>query len=376
MTTAPAFLFLFVAGLGCLYLLCACGISLRFAREAPPKPTAVPAVTILKPLRSEDPALRSNLASFCGQDYPGPVQLIFGVKDADDPAIAAVKRLVASFPTREIDLVIDPTTHGENLKISNLINMIAKARFDRIVLADSDIGVPPDYLQRIMVALDAPGVGAVTCLYHGVAIGGFWSRLAALAIDAHFLPNVLVGLRSRLATPCFGSTVALRRKHLDEIGGFAAFSDCLADDYAIGAALREMGLKIAIPHLVVAHSCTEGSLKELWNHELRWARTIRTVDPRGYAGSVVTHPLGFALLAAVSGAVDTGAAIGIIAILCRTMLLLVTARKHGLASPPYWLVPIRDLLSFAVFVWSYWGRDVEWRGRHYVVGADGTMTAD
>jgi ceramide glucosyltransferase len=254
--------------------------------------------------------------------------------------------------------------------------MMATVRHPCIVLADSDIGVPADYLLRVTAALEERGVGGVTCLYHGVAVPGFWSKLAVLAIDGHFLPNVLVGLRSGLAKPCFGSTIALHRSRLDEIGGFEAFSDCLADDYAIGTALREKGLRIAIPPLLVAHSCGESSSAELWRHELRWARTIRTVDPLGYAGSLVTHPLPFALLAFATGMPAAGSAFAILAILCRIVLLHVTTRSHGLALPPYWLIPVRDLLSFAIFVWSLCGRDLTWRGRNYHVRANGTLAAD
>jgi ceramide glucosyltransferase len=376
MTAMVVSLCLVLAGLGCLYLLLACGVSLGFAIDATPKPAISPGATILKPLHGEEPVLRENLASFCNQDYGGEIQLIFGVKNPEDPAIAVVQGLAASFPARRIELVIDPAIHGTNLKISNLINMVGRARHDLIVLADSDIRVSRDYLEHIVAALEAPGVGAATCLYHGVAAGGLWSKLAALAIDGYFLPNVLVGLRSRLATPCFGSTIALWRRHLDEIGGLAALSNCLADDYAMGAALRRKGLKVAIPNMLVGHSCAEGSLKELWNHELRWARTIRTVDPRGYAGSLITHPLPFALLAIGAGASAWGAALAIIAISCRIVLLLATAGRHNLATPPYWLTPLRDLLSFAVYVWSFRRRGVEWRGHRYVVEASGTLTAD
>jgi len=161
------------------------------------------------------------------------------------------------FPTGTCVSSSPPAVYGTNLKVSNLINMMPTALHPCIVLADSDIAVPPDYLLRIAAALDAPGIGAVTCLYHGVAGAGLWSKLSALAIDGHFLPNVLVGLRSGLAKPCFGSTIALRRSHLEDVGGFAAFADCLADDYAIGAALREKGLEIAVPRFLVGHSCAE-----------------------------------------------------------------------------------------------------------------------
>ncbi|SEC06577.1 ceramide glucosyltransferase [Rhizobiales bacterium GAS191] len=376
MASAAAFICLLMASVGCLYLVCATVVAARFASEAPLEPASSPPVTILKPLKGDEPALFENLASFCTQIYPAPVQLVFGVQDAKDDAIPVVQRLKASFPDLDAHLVIDRAVHGTNLKISNLINMMPTARHQCIVLADSDIGVPPDYLSRVTAALEQPGVGGVTCLYHGIAVAGFWSKLSALAIDGHFLPNVLVGLRSGLARPCFGSTIALRRSHLDEIGGFEAFSDCLADDYAIGAALRAEELRVVVPRLLLGHSCAESSLAEMWRHELRWARTIRTVDPSGYAGSLVTHPLAFALLAFASGASAAGPALAILAILGRIVLLQVTARSHGLAPAPYWLVPIRDLLSFAIFVWSFCGRDLTWRGRNYHVRANGTLTAD
>ena len=372
----PALVCLLIASAGCVYLVCAAVVSAGFTSEALAGSTSSPPVSVLKPLKGDEPALFQNLASFCSQTYPAPVQLVFGVQDPNDAAIAVVQRLEASFPGQDVHLVIDPATHGTNGKISNLINMISAVRHPCIVLADSDIGVPPDYLSRLAASLEQPGVGGVTCLYHGVAVAGFWSRLSALAIDGHFLPNVLIGLRSGLARPCFGSTIALLRGSLDEIGGFRAFSDCLADDYAIGAALREKGLAVAVPAFVVAHSCSESSLTELWRHELRWARTIRSVDPLGYAGSLVTHPLPFALLSLAAGAPLLGSALAILAILCRIVLLHVTTRSHGLAPPPYWLVPIRDLLSFAMFVWSFRGRDLTWRGRNYHVRSNGALTAD
>jgi ceramide glucosyltransferase len=371
-----AFLCLFIALAGCAYLACAVAVTGNFATDKAAKPADLPPVTILKPLKGDEPGLFANLASFCQQDYPAPVQLIFGVPGADDPAIAVVQRLKSSFPCQEIELVIDPTTLGANPKISNLNNMMRKARHPVIAFADSDIAVPRDYLLRLVAALEEPGVGGVTCLYHGVAIAGFWSRLSALALDGHFLPSVLIGLRTVLATPCFGSTIALRRSDLEAIGGFAAFADCLADDYAIGAALRKKGLKVVIAPFLIAHSCAEASLAQPWRHELRWARTIRAVDPTGYAGSFITHPLAFALLACLFGAIVSGAALALLAILSRIVLLHAVAGRSDLAPYPYWLVPIRDLLSFAIFVWSFFGRDLMWRAREYHVRADGTLICD
>ena len=232
--------------------------AMRFLRHGPraasserrPRRLAnCPAVTILKPLHGLEPNLYANLAGFCAQDYPSPVQIVFGVDDPADPAIAVVRKLIADFPDRDLTLVINARRHGENRKVSNLINMARQALHEVLVVSDSDIVVAPDYLDHIVAALAQPGVGLVTCLYRGAAAAGIWSRLSAAAIDYHFLPNVLVGLKLGLAAPCFGSTIALRRKTLAEIGGFEAVADQLADDYALGALVRRAGQSRRNPQL-------------------------------------------------------------------------------------------------------------------------------
>ena len=194
----------------------------------------------------------------------------------------------------------------------------------------------------------------MTCLYRGLPITGVWSRLAAAEIDHRFLPSVLVGLRLGLAKPCFGSTMALRAETLRRIGGFAAFADQLADDYAIGAAVRRLGLEVAIPPMVVDHVCSEHSFVELARRELRWARTIRLVDPLGYRGSVVTHPLPFALVAAaLQGFAPASLAILGLVLACGLLVPLQFARSLGGGRVPIWLTPVRDLLSFAIFLVSF-----------------------
>src|SRR5262249_5884631 len=199
----------------------------------------------------------------------------FGVQDPRDDAIAVVERLRAEHTAGHFDLIVDMTEHGLNRKVSNLINMWRRVDGEIVVVADSDMRVDPDYLSRVVDALEQPGVGAVTCLYHGSAATGLWARLAALGINAHFLPSVLVRVGLGLAHPCFGSTIALKREALAEIGGFIDVADRLADDYAIGAALRARGYKISILSFTIDHVCAETSGRELWQHEARWARTIR-----------------------------------------------------------------------------------------------------
>ncbi|MEA2966155.1 MAG: ceramide glucosyltransferase [Alphaproteobacteria bacterium] len=370
-----------VAVAGCGFLLTATMLVARAGRStAHPRAVAVPAVTILKPLHGDEPGLFANLGSFCSQDYPGPIQVVFGVQDPGDGAVAVVEHLQKTQAGRDLDLVIETKVHGLNRKVSNLVNMAPHIRHDVVVLADSDMRVEPDYLSRVTAALGEPGVGAVTCLYFGVPVAGMWSSLSALAINAHFLPGVVFGSALGLARPCFGSTLALRRQTLGEIGGFIAFVDCLADDYAMGAALRARGHTISIPPFAVAHICTEASARDFWRHELRWARTIKSIDPLGYAGSILAHPLPWALIAALLGAGSAAflpaIAIALASIGCRVALLRQVERAYALPPQAYWLVPARDLLSFILFVVSFFGRDVSWKGHRYRMVAGGSWVSD
>ncbi|WP_409564130.1 bacteriohopanetetrol glucosamine biosynthesis glycosyltransferase HpnI [Methylobacterium sp. J-068] len=365
-----------IALVGCVYGLTAALLAGRFARRAVPVLGAdVPSVTILKPLCGMEPNLYENLETFCQQAYAGPVQIVFGVQNPADPAIAVVHRLQAAYPALRLDLVIDARQHGSNRKVSNLINMSARIAHAVVVLADSDMVVKPDYLGRVVAELSRPGVNGVTCLYHGVpAHRGIWAHLSALAIDVQFLPNVVMGTSLGLANPCFGSTIAFTATALTDIGGFEAFRDDLADDYAIGEALRAKGGVVAIPNFTIGHTCVDTDLASLWSHELRWNRTIRNVDPAGYAGSFVTHAFPLALIGAlIPGAGTTALAVAAFALACRITLCIRLERAFGLAPHAYWLLPIRDILSFMNFTWSFVSGAVTWKGHDYRVVADGTL---
>jgi ceramide glucosyltransferase len=364
------------AAVGCVYALIAAWVARGSGRWVPATTiSSYPAVTILKPLHGAEHSLYDNLAGFCAQDYPSPVQIVFGVDDPSDPAIEVVQRLIADFPDCDLTLTVSSRGHGSNRKVSNLINMVSEARNEVLVISDSDIVVGRDYLKSVTASLATPGVGLVTCLYHGAPAIGTWARLSTAAIDYHFLPSVLVGLKFGLATPCFGSTIALRQETLRMIGGFEAVADHLADDYALGAAVRRAGLAVAMPSCVVAHVCAERSAREVFSHELRWARTIRTVDPLGYCGLVLTHALPFALLGILFGGVTPAASIAVVALACRFILQTELDRVFQLGNDLFWLGPWRDILSFAVFVVSFFGRGVEWRGHRYSVLTDDTLVA-
>jgi len=227
---------------GSLYALFAAVLLRRFGQKPGNLPPSSPDLTILKPLYGAEPGLEANLASFCDQVYQGQVQLLFGIHSPKDPAGTAVAGLKRRFPDHDIELLADGREHGQNPKISNLLNMLPGARYRLIVMADSDIRVGPDYLNQVVSALSAPNVGLVTALYRGFPDAGIWSRLSAASINEHFLPSVLVGLELGLAKPCFGATIALSTDTLQRIGGLGAFVVKLADDYAIGEAVRGLGL--------------------------------------------------------------------------------------------------------------------------------------
>jgi ceramide glucosyltransferase len=356
---------------GCLYLLLAIGVTLLAKRArgglARPEP-----VTILKPLHGSEPGLAECLGSFCQQGYPAPIQLVFAAADAGDTALVAAREVKVKFPALPAVIVAGGTVHGTNAKISNLINMERYAAHDILIAADSDILVGPDFIALIVELLQKPGVGAVSVLYHGVPASGLWSRLSANGINTHFLPNVLVGMALKLAKPCFGSAIALRRETLEAIGGFRAFANRLADDYAIGEAVSNTGQTVEIALSSVAHVCSEESAGELAAHQIRWARTIRSIEPVGYLGSFITHPFAIASLGIVAG---DGSCVGIAAVaLCLRLVLCKTVeRAFQTGWQDYWLVPITDWLAFGVYVWSFFGSAVTWKSSEYSLLPDGTL---
>ncbi len=363
-----------LALIGCLYALVASFLVRRFASRANSSHPGQSSVTILKPLYGAEVNLESNLASFCNQIYDGEVQILFGVQSPQDPAISVVSRLIEAFPDKNLRLIVDATQHGTNRKVSNLINMARYIEHDIVVLADSDMRVEPDYLGHLAAALQADNVGVVTCLYRGNSAAGFWSHLSAMAIEFHFLPSVIMGLALGLARPCFGSTIALRRETLDKIGGFKAFADQLADDYAIGEAVLRLGQKIAIPAFLVAHTCPERSFGELFRHELRWARTISVVDPLGFIGSGVTHALPFASIAALLRGFDMlGCGLIALALASRLILQLEVSRDFKLRWAYLWLAPMRDFFSFMVYLACFMTSRIDWRGQSFTVNSDGTL---
>lgn len=348
----------------------------RFSNAKIPAGAPVP-VTILKPLYGAEPQLAENLTTFCRQDYPAPVQLVLGMPRTDDSAFGIAHSVKLNNPDQDIAIVAGAARHGANPKISNLLNMLPAATHDLLVISDSDIAVPPNYLSAVAAAAQIQETGVVTCCYTGrPAMAGLWPRLSAMGINQHFLPDVLFALAHGFASPCFGSTIALKRTVLDEIGGLQAFADRLADDYEIGRAVRSRGLRLAVPPLIVSHSCAEITAQELFRHELRWARTIRLVNPSGFAGSIITHAIPLSLIGCLL-LVFTPVSAGILAgaFAARVWLAVHINARFG-TGDPIWLVPVRDLLSFVVFIGALFAGRVDWRGARFHVSSAGAIAQD
>lgn len=350
-----------VAWMGIVYCSVAALAFRRFFARTQPVATHAGAVTLLKPLYGLEPRLLENLASFLTQRHDGPVQMICGIQRSDDPAIAVVRALQAAHPEADIALVIDGTTHGASGKISNVINMDRLSRHPVVVLSDSDIAVAPDYLARLLEALDRPGTGAVTSIYRGRGDAGLWSRLGAAGTTYQFMLGLVFGVAQGLAAPCMGSTIALHRTTLDRIGGFTRFADKLADDYAIGEAVRETGQSVVVPPMVVEHAFDETSLTALWRHELRWGATVRDVAFWPYVGMVIGLPFPMALLAMLYWPA-AGLALVALALAARYLVVRCVDRALGGPVAPYWMAPAHDLLSFGIYVASFFVRSVDWRG--------------
>lgn len=355
--------------IGCLYMAVSAWVAATWRKDREIAESPTEAVSILKPLNGREPRLFSRLASYCRQEYAGPVELVLGTLAPDDPALGVVEKVQLAFPEVAISCVKGGAEHGTNRKVSNLVNMRPHARHGVFVLSDSDIQVPADYLRRIVGLLVQPGVGGVTCLYHGIAGAGLASRLSAMSINTSFLPNVLLALKFRIAHPCFGATVCLRSETLQRIGGFAAIADVLADDWVLGARIRQLGLEVPVASMTVGHVCFEGSLRELVQRQLRVALTVKSIDRPGYIGSIVTHPLPWSL---VSVACGQSPLLVLVAFCARFAVTRTVETRFGIPRQRYWLLPLQDVLAFVVYVASLRGTAVSWRGVRFRV-RDGSL---
>jgi ceramide glucosyltransferase len=335
----------------------------RFMRTPPSELRAWPAVTVMKPLHGPETLLAEAVETFFKQDYPA-LQLVFGVQRADDPAAAVVHHLCARYPQVDATLVVDPTLHGANGKISNLINMLPAAKHPVLVVSDSDMHVAADYVRQVAAALGTRGTGLVTTLYVGrAAMPGLASALGAAYINQIFASGAVMA-RTLGRQDCLGATMALRRSTLQRIGGFEALVPYVADDGVLGKLVHATGQRVAMAATVPATTVAEPGLGALFRHELRWARTIRAMAPAAFLLSAVQFPVFWAMLAvALVPHHVWPAAMLALAVLVRAVSGRLIERALGAAVTPLWLVPLRDVLSVVVMAASLGGRKVAWRGQ-------------
>jgi ceramide glucosyltransferase len=340
-----------------------------FARRKPLDCTDLPPVTILKPVCGAEPLLEEAITSFCRQNYPD-VQLIIGAQDAADPALAAAARVKAWYPEADIHIVVDPARRGANGKIANLMNMLPFARHDMLVIADSDLHVTPDYLREVIAELQRPGTGLVTTLPAAEpAAQGLAAKLGATHLTHEFLPGALMSAALG-RQDCLGGTMALSRNTLERIGGLPALVDHLADDNLLGKKVQDLGLSVRIANTLPVVTVQERSFPALWQHELRWARTIGSVAPVSLAGCVLQYPLFWALAAMIVFAASpwtiacfAAAWVSRAATLRGIDAALAGKRARPVRPTPLWLLPVRDVVSVAEIVASFFGTTVVWRGR-------------
>jgi ceramide glucosyltransferase len=320
-------------------------------------------------LKGVDPEIFESFRSHCVQDYP-EYEIIFGVSDADDPAVASVKKLQQEFPGRKIELIICRERLGANVKVSNLAQMVRAARFQHLIVNDSDIRVEPDYLRRVIAPLSDAHVGMVTCLYRGVPQPSLGARLESLGIATDFSAGVLVarqlegGLHFGL-----GSTLAFRRTELDRIGGFEAIVDYLADDYELGWRIACLGLEVRLPEVVVETHLPAYDLAGFWRHQTRWARGIRDARFAGYVGLVTTFGFFWAVILLITLNASRWAWLVFAAVAILRLAAAWTVGSSVLQDRNFirnlWLLPLRDLIAVAVWVASFAGHTVTWRGERF-----------
>jgi len=328
-------------------------------------PASMAPVSILKPLKGTDPEMYENFRSHCVQDYP-EYEIIFGVSEPDDPAVKLVEQLKTEFPQRAIQLIVCPKQLGTNTKVSNLAQMLPQARYDHLIVNDSDIRVEPDYLRRVLAPLAASRTGLVTCLYRGAANSTLGSRLESLGISTDFCPGVLVARQLEGIKFALGSTMAFRRRDLAAIGGFEALADYLSDDYRLGNRIAALGLKVELSNVVVETFLPRYTMREFLAHQLRWARAVRDSRPWGYLGLGITFGLVWALLTLIlaGGAGWAWELLFGTAAMRLAVAIFIGGRtlrdRHAMRWLP--LIPLRDAIATLVWLISFAGHTVSWRG--------------
>lgn len=332
---------------------------------------AHPPISVLKPLAGIDDGLEQNLRTFLEQKYP-TFEVLFAVRSAEDPAVPLVRRLCAEYPAVPSQLLITGEPPYPNAKVYSLDRMLAGARYDLIVMADSDVRVSGGMLSALAAEFQDEGLGLATCPYRAVPGSSFWSTLEAVGLNTEFIGGVLVARMLDGMKFALGPTIAARREALARIGGFDAVKDFLAEDYVMGKLAAESGYRVILSSYVIEHRIGAQGLKANLKHRLRWNRSTRRSRPWGYLGQLFTHPLPLALL--LCAARPAWWRVLVVTLLFRAAAGWATA-EHALSDSLvrrlWWLVPLQDIAGFFVWIGGFFGNTILWRGRKYYVMPDG-----
>ena len=350
-----------------------------FLRDSPPiNPEFHPPVTILKPLCGIDQGTYTNLASFCQQNYP-QYQIIFSVRSSTDTSIEVIEKLIQQFPEIDINLLVKDQIIGANLKISNLANAVTIAKYDILVIADSDIRVGSEYLKTVIQPLQDQKVGVVTCLYRSTA-QGIATILEAICTATDFQVGILVSKQLEGIKFALGSTIVIRKTTLTKIGGFAAVADYLADDYQLGYLPTQIGEKVVLSNYIVEHGLGHSSLLDSINRQIRWARCIRVSRPWGYGGLIFTFGTISSLLLLItnSGSIFSWLVFSITFSMRLIMAWLIGVKllNDSVTKKYFWLIPFADIVRFIIWCCGFFGNTIKWRGTKFKLVKDGKLEID
>ncbi|MBW4659192.1 MAG: bacteriohopanetetrol glucosamine biosynthesis glycosyltransferase HpnI [Drouetiella hepatica Uher 2000/2452] len=347
------------------------------SRSSNVAPDFHPPISILKPVCGLSDQLYENLASFCQQDYPD-YQLIFGVQDQQDPSIKVVRQLMDNFPDLDMRLIVNHHTIGTNRKVCNLANALIAAEHEVLLLADSDVRVEPNYLREIVQPLSDAKVGVVTCLYRSLT-QGWVTTLEALGTATDFHPGVLVSTQLEGTRFAMGQTILMRQSVLREIGGFEAIADYLADDFQLGYLPTQIGYQVVLSTYVVEHVLPTSTFAASWQRQLRWMLCIRVSRAWGYVGLIFTYGTVTSLVFLLAtGGSHLGWGVLSLAWISRLVvawLVGVKILKDAATKRWLWLVPLRDLLSFALWCYSFVGNTFEWSDRRLKTTKEGKLVS-
>ena len=339
-----------------------------------------PAITLLKPLKGCDATTAESFQSWFNQNYPGPIQILFGVADAGDPVCPVVREHIQKNPGRDAQLVICAESLGANGKVSTLIQLERLAKHPLILVSDADVRVPPDFLANLAAPLSDSKTGLVNCFYRLANPVTAAMRCEAIAINADFWSQVLQSASLKPLDFALGAVMLTRRELLKEIGGFSALADCLADDYQLGHRIAKKGHHIALCPVVVECWDAPMNWRDVWKHQLRWARTIRVCQPVPYFFSILSNATFWPLLWLLASPVLSKSLCAPLAALAFLLMRIIIAQNlqrrflpaRDNPAPP-WLVPVKDLLQAAVWLGAFLGNTVEWRGQKMRLRRDGTL---